>query len=389
MTLPKHSEIVIIGAGIQGLLLAFYLSERGKKNVLVLDSGYWEGGSSGRNGTHVRGGFSSPEWTGLFQHSIEQWKGLSKRLGRNVMYTPRGCVMISEKEASRAMLRRAFEHQIGLGIKTEMLTNKRIRSVLPAVDHSRVSGALLIGEGGTTPHHAVMKAALAGVRERGIQVHYQTTVTGFERTGGRISAVMAGDQRIEADLTVVAAGGQSDSLAKMAGVEIEAVPFRIEASATEPLRPLIRPVIGLVDRMLYLHQTARGEIVGGCELKGESAKNNLKSTAYVLPRYAKHVAEMFPQMRDIRILRQWSGYLHTAPDGGPVMGPHPDIDDLWFTAGWTYGVAGGPGAADFMSKAIVTGEIDSRMSVFSIDRFRRGKPCIESSAVIDNATLTE
>lgn len=389
MTLPSRSEIVIIGAGIQGLLLAFYLSERGKKDVLVLDSGYWEGGSSGRNGTHVRGGFSSPEWTGLFQHSIEQWKGLSKRLGRNVMYTPRGCAMIAERDASREMLERAYDHQKSLGIKTEMLTEKRLHSVLPAVDHSRVSGVMLVGDGGTTPHHAVMKAALAAVRERGIQVHYQTKVTGFERTGDRISAVLVGDHRIEADLTVIAAGGQSTELGVLAGAEIEAVPFRIEASATEPLRPLIHPVIGLVDRMLYMHQTARGEVVGGCELKGESAKSNLKSTAYILPRYAKHVAEMFPQMRDIRILRQWSGYLHTAPDGGPQMGPHPDVRDLWFTAGWTYGVAGGPGAADLMSKAIVTGEIDNRMAAFSVDRFRRGMPCIEASAVIDNATVVE
>ncbi|MEI4262608.1 NAD(P)/FAD-dependent oxidoreductase [Roseovarius sp. D0-M9] len=384
--LPKRCEIVIIGAGIQGLLLAFNLAERGKRDILVLDAGYWQGGASGRNGTLVRSGFSSPEWIGLFHHSVEQWKALSSRLRRNVMFTRRGYSVIAESDKSRAMLEVAHENQKALGIKTEMLSSLRLKEILPAIEHQRVSGAIHLSDGGTAPHHAVMKAALDVTRAQGIQVHYQTAVTGIETTDGRVSAVQVGDARVEADLTVIAAGGQSTDLANMAGVDLEAMPFRIEAAATEPLRPLIYPAVALVDRMTYLHQTARGEIVGGSELPGESAKRNLKSTAYVLPRYAKHLLEMFPQLRNIRVLRQWSGYLHPAPDGGPLLGPHPDIRDLWINAGWTYGIAGGPGAADLMSKAIATGEIDSRMAAFSVDRFRRGKPCLEASAVIDNAS---
>lgn len=386
MSLPNRSEIVVIGAGIQGLLLAFNLADRGKTDILVLDAGYWQGGSSGRNGTLVRGGFSSPEWTGLFQHSVEQWKGLSARLRRNAMFTRRGYTIIAESDKTRTMLDGAYETQKALGVETEMLNERRLRDVLPAIQHGRIKGAIHLAEGGTAPHHAVMKAALDAVRQKGVRVHYQTAVTGIETTADRVSAVLVGDHRIESDLTVIAAGGLSTDLARMAGVELDAMPFRIEAAATEPLRPLIYPAIALIDRLTYLHQTARGEIVGGSELPGERGKRDLKSTAYVLPRYAKHLLEMFPQLRDIRILRQWSGLLHPAPDGGPLLGAHPDIRDLWFTAGWTYGIAGAPGAADLLSKAIVTGEVDSRMAAFSVDRFRRGKPCLEASAVIDNAS---
>jgi len=386
MSLPNRCEIVIIGAGIQGLLLAFNLADRGKRDVLVLDAGYWEGGASGRNGTLVRGGFSSKEWIGLFNHSIEEWKRLSSRLRRNVMFTRRGYAIVAESEKTLDMLGSAYENQLALGVKTELLTKQRLKQVMPAIQHDRVFGAIHLADGGTAPHHAVMKAALDAARERGVEVHYQTAVTGIERSGDRVSAVLVGDHRIEADLTVIAAGGQSTDLAQMAGLEIEAMPFRIEAVATEPLRPLLYPAVALVDRLTYLHQTARGEIVGGTEIPGESAKRNLKSTAYVLPRYAKHLVEMFPQTHNLRLLRQWSGYLHPAPDGGPLLGPHPDVRDLWLSAGWTYGIAGGPGAADLLSKAIVTGVIDSRMAAFSVDRFRRGKPCIEASAVIDNAS---
>ena len=228
------------------------------------------------------------------------------------------------------MLDTAYKNQCDLGVRTELLSNTRLRKILPAADHDRIKGAIHLKDGGTAPHHAVMKGALSALHNRGVKVHYQTTVTDIETTNGRVSAVFIGDHRIEADLTVIAAGAHSTELAKCAGVELEAAPFRIEAFASEPLRPLIYPAIALIDRMTYLHQTARGEIVGGSEIKGETAKFNLKSSAYVLPRYARNVVEMFPQTKNLRILRQWSGFLHPAPDGGPLLGPHPDIGDLWF-----------------------------------------------------------
>jgi sarcosine oxidase subunit beta len=386
VSLPKACGIVIVGGGIQGLLLAFNRAERGRRDVLVLDAGYWQGGASGRNGTLVRGGFSSPEWTRLFSHSIDQWKGLSRRLGHNVMYTQRGYAIIAESGVTRTMLEGAYDNQVALGVNTEMLTQARLRTVLPAADHARIKGAILLGDGGTVPHHAAMKGALAAARARGVEIRYQTRVTGFETRNDRVAAVLVGDARIEAGLTVIAAGAHSTELANLVGVELEGMPFRIEAMASEPVRPLIGPAIALVDRLSYLHQTARGEIVGGSELPGETAKRNIRSTAYVMPRYARHLVEMFPRTAGLRILRQWAGLLHPAPDGGPLLGPHPDIADLWFSAGWTYGIAGAPGAADLLASAIVTGDIDERMAAFAIDRFRRGKPCLEASAVIDNAS---
>ena len=63
--LPNRCTVLIVGGGIQGLSLAFSLAERGVKGILVLDAGYWQGGASGRNGTLIRGAFSS----GLLPHS--------------------------------------------------------------------------------------------------------------------------------------------------------------------------------------------------------------------------------------------------------------------------------------------------------------------------------
>jgi sarcosine oxidase subunit beta len=382
-TLPAKAGTVIVGAGIQGLLLAFNLADAGKKDIVVLDAGYWQGGASGRNGTLVRGGFSSQEWTRFFSHSVEEWRRLSRRLGHNVMYTRRGYAIIAESEATGAIIDTAAETHRQIGIRSELLGADRLRRVLPAADQGRIRAALFLPDGGIAPHHAAMRGALEACRARGVQVFYQTPVTGFERTGNRIDAVLCGDRRMAADLTVICAGAHSTDLAELAGVELDAEAFRIEAMATEPLRPVIGPALALIDRLTYLHQTARGEIVGGSEMPGETAKRGLESTDYVMPTYARHVIEMFPALAGVRILRQWSGMIHMTPDGGPLLGLHPDMSNLWISAGWTYGIAGAPGAADLLAKAIVSGRTDDRMTPFAVDRFRRGEPVEELSTVID------
>src|SRR5260221_14141059 len=80
------------------------------RDIGVVDAGYWQGGASGRNGTLVRPGFSSPEWTRLFGHSHQLWLGLSRRLGHNVMMSRPGYVVLAESQRTASIC-----EQVGRG----------------------------------------------------------------------------------------------------------------------------------------------------------------------------------------------------------------------------------------------------------------------------------
>jgi sarcosine oxidase subunit beta len=379
--LPNKAAVTIVGGGIHGLMLAFCLAERGQKDIVVLDAGYWQGGASGRNGTLVRGGFASPEWTRFFAHSLDLWIGLSKRLGENVMFTRRGYAVVAETEQSLGVLETMIATHRSCGVRSELLDRARIDRVLPAADRSRIRGVLYFDNAGTAPHHAAMKGLRRACERRGVRLFYQTAVTGFERQGDRIAGVVCGEHRISSDLTFIACGAQNIDVARLAGVDLEGHVMKIEAMASEPLRRVIEPGIALIDRYTYLHQTGRGEIVGGAEIEGETPQRGLANTIPIMAAYARHLVTMFPSLASLRILRHWTGMLHVAPDHGPIMGPHPDVRDLWFSAGWMYGIAGAPAAGRLLAKAIMTGEIDERIRPFAVDRFRRGALVRESSTV--------
>lgn len=379
--LPTKAPIVIIGGGIQGLACAYNLAARGIRDIVVLDKGYWQGGASGRNGSLIRGGFFSPEWTGLFAYSTQEWLKLSKRLRHNVMYSRRGYTMVGETAATAAGLENALPVHRDFGIRSFMLPPSKLARTLPALDRRTVTSALHQPDSGVAPHHAAMKAYLAACSELGVQVRYFTEVTGFEQSAGRLSAVLVGDHRLSTDCVVVACGGLNPDLARLLGVSLAGYGMRIEAMALEPVRPLIRPALALIDRLCYMHQTARGEVVGGTEVP-ERPRLSLNTDFPVLANTAKVYFDLFPQLREVRVMRHWAGLIHVSPDFAPMLGAHPAMANLWFSAGWSYGIAGAPGAGALLAKAIATGEVDSRMKPFALDRFDRGQPIQEGGIVL-------
>jgi sarcosine oxidase subunit beta len=139
---PAKASVVIVGGGYHGLSLAFNLADRGVRDVVVLDAGYFQGGASGRNGALVRGGFSSVEWTRFFGHSLDLWIGLSRKLGHNVMFTRRGYAIVAETEKSAEMCERALAVHRRVGLRSVGLDRAGIGRVMPAIDAPRVKAAI-------------------------------------------------------------------------------------------------------------------------------------------------------------------------------------------------------------------------------------------------------
>ncbi|MFK0095769.1 NAD(P)/FAD-dependent oxidoreductase [Pseudomonas sp. NPDC090592] len=381
--LPTRCSVLIVGGGIQGLSLAFSLAERGVRDILVLDAGYWQGGASGRNGTLIRGAFSSPEWTRFFAHSNRLWLGLSRRLGENVMFSRRGYSMIGERAATAELLYRTREVHRECDINSHLLDQAQLRKVLPALAHERVSAALHLPDSGVAPHHAAMYAFRQACERLGVEIRYRTRVDAIDHGAGRVSGVTVEDTRIQADTVVLAGGADSNALAQMAGVPLEGYPMRLEAMALEPTRPLIGPAVALLDRLCYMHQTARGEVVGGAEV-AERPQDSINADIPVMAATARAYLEMFPQLGQARILRQWAGLVHISPDFGPMLGAHPRLPGLFVSAGWCYGHAGAPAAGDMLAQAIVDGVVDERMKPFAVDRFERGCPVTEPGIVLSH-----
>src|SRR5436190_1812876 len=96
---PRY-DVVIVGAGGHGLATAYYLAkEHGITNVAVLEKGWLGGGNTGRNTTIIRSNYLWDESAAIYDHALKLWEGLSRELNYNVMFSPRGVLMLAHSYA--------------------------------------------------------------------------------------------------------------------------------------------------------------------------------------------------------------------------------------------------------------------------------------------------
>jgi sarcosine oxidase subunit beta len=377
-------DTVIIGAGVQGVAIAYELARRGHTDVLVIDRSWPGGGASGRNGELIRSAFASREWCELFELSRQKWLGLSQELDMNVLFNRTGYAVVASTEAQWEQCRVDHGFQAGLGIRTELLDERDARRVLPAANPELVRGAVLQEQAGFAHHDSVVAGYLENAARLGAQIVAGETVVGLLRRDDAVVGIRtASGREVRSRLVVNAAGGQALEINAMAGLEMPLVAARLEMIVTQPVRPFLKPGVAALYLLGYCHQTGRGEFVGGTELARVDESTSLNGTWAMLQDIATKFVRLFPMLAGVRLLRHWAGTVSQTPDLAPVLGPVPGIPGFLLSVGWVYGFMGAPGAAELLAEHIISGETDPRMAPFSIERTRTGEWIREGSLVVD------
>lgn len=385
-TAPLKSgyDTVIIGAGVQGLAIAYELAKRGHTDVLVVDRSWPGGGASGRNGELIRSAFASSEWCDLFELSRQKWLTLSHELDYNVLFNRTGYTVLASTEEQWRRCREDHAFQASLGIKTELLDERAARAALPAANPDLVRGAVLQEDAGFAHHDSVVAGYLKNAARLGIQIVSGVEVTALVRDGERVVGIRtATGDRIDARIVVNAAGGQALEINALAGLEMPLVAARLEMIVTQPVRPFLTPGVAALELLGYCHQTGRGEFVGGTELARVDESVSLNGTWEVLRDMATKFVRLFPQLAGVRLLRHWAGTVSQTPDLAPVMGPVREIPGYIVSIGWVYGFMGAPAAGELIAEYVISGSVDPRMAVMGVERTRTGSWINEGSLVVD------
>lgn len=375
-------DVVIVGAGIQGLALAYELARRGTRSVAVLDRSWPGSGASGRNGELIRSAFASSQWCGLFDHSLHRWRGLSAELGANLLFNRHGYIVLASTDAQWRACQDAHDRHRELGIRSELVDAPEMRRLIPDANPELIRGGVLQPDAGFAHHDIVVWAYLAAARRLGVEVFTGVSVEDVRTGNGRVHGVRAGGHEIDATVVVNAAGGAAAEMNAYAGVDVALRASRLEMLATESLRPFLRYGLAVPELMGYAHQTARGEFVGGTELAEPDHSASLNGTYALLRDMATKWVRLFPALAGARLLRHWAGTVTQTADLAPVIGPADELAGYFLTCGWVYGFMGAPGAADLLADYIVTGQRPTLLEPFAPSRLREGRLIHEPSLVV-------
>jgi sarcosine oxidase subunit beta len=373
--LKSSYDVVIVGAGVHGLAIAYYLGKNhGMTNVAVLDKGYLGGGASGRNTAIIRSNYRTPQGVAFYDESVKLYERLALELDYNVMFSQQGHLTLAHTERGVTTLRERAETNKLLDVDSRLVGREEIAEMVPGLDmsdrpHQPILAGLYHPPGGIIRHDAVVWGYARGVDRMGIEIHPHTEVTAVHRQNGRVSGVATTKGEIAAPIIVNATAGWCSTIANMAGVELPIVTYPLQALVTERLKPWLHHVIVSATLHVYINQTDRGEVVIGEEIDPYSSYS-MRSTLRFLENAAAHTLELFPCLSRVKVLRQWAGLCDMPPDFAPIIGPVEEVQGFIVDVGWgTYGFKAGPAAGYRIAELIATGRVPDVLRPFALSRF--------------------
>ena len=378
-----HYDVIIVGAGGHGLATAYYLGKNhGITNVAILEKGWLGGGNTGRNTTIIRSNYLQDPSAAIYEKARALYETLSQDLNYNVMFSPRGVIMLAQTHHEVRGYQRTAHANALQGVDTKFIGPDKVKELVPIIElkgpRYPVLGGLWQPRGGTARHDAVAWGYARACSAMGMDIIQNCAVTGIETAGGQVKAVNTTQGRFETGKLALVVAGHSSELAGMAGFRLPIESVALQALVSEPIEPCMDVVVMANTVHGYLSQSDKGEmVIGG----GTDGFNNYtqRGSFHHVEETVRALIETFPMLSRLRMLRQWGGIVDMTGDRSPILSKTP-VEGVFVNCGWgTGGFKSIPGSGWAMAELMARGH-SPLAEEFSMYRFREGRFIDESVA---------
>ena len=381
-----HYDAIIIGGGGHGLATAYYLASRHNlRKVAVLERGWLGGGNTGRNTTIIRSNYLYPESAALYDHALDLWQELSQELNYNLMFSPRGVLMLAHSVHDCQSAQRHIHANRVAGVDNQWLTPAQIQQLCPALNTGADARYPILGgafqqRAGTARHDAVAWGYARAASALGVDIIQQCEVTGIELGGnGQVVGVSTNKGSIRTERLGVVVAGHTSHVMRMAGVSLPLESFPLQALVSEPVKPILPCVVMSNSVHGYISQSDKGELVIGAGTD-QYISYTQRGSWQVLEETLGAICELFPTFSRIRMLRSWGGIVDVTPDRSPIMGATP-VPGLFVNCGWgTGGFKATPASGVAFAATLADGQPHALNAPFGLERFRTGRLVDEAAA---------
>jgi D-arginine dehydrogenase len=368
-------DVIIVGGGIAGAGLAYFLAARGRHDVLVLEREAQPGyHASGRSAATLVVYHRHPVIRALIARGGEFLRDpppgfadapLLERFG---VIVPAGGPAWDELQALGATM--AAE-----GIHVEPLDLAACRARHPALSPDHFDGGLYFPDDGGLDLHGLLHGYLRRATHAGGLVRLSTEVTAVTRAGGRVTGVATAAGEFRAPVVVDAAGAWAGEVARLAGAApIPMQPLRrtiITFAAPAGLEVRGLPMIDCESRSFYCKPESGGFLVSPMDETPMAPCDAAPAEEDVADAIDK-VAAALPPLAPGALRRKWAGLRTFAPDRVPVVGFDPGLPGFFWLAG-----QGGVGleTSPILGRVAADLIVDGRTDAFDAarlapDRFR-------------------
>jgi glycine oxidase len=369
--MEQHPDVLILGGGVIGLTTAYFLAREGAR-VEVIDKGdlgqesSWAGAGivppgdpSRARGPYARLLATSSTAFGPFSEELRERTGIDNG------YRLCGGIEVTSDPPPDELLAEWQEQ----GVRAEPLAPADQRRLEPLLRRD-AGRAYHLPDMAQVRNPRHLRALMGACASCGVRLTPGCPALFLERQGGRVVGLVTGTGRRVADRYLVAAGAWSDALLQPLGWRPGIHPVRgqivlLNAGAA-PFRRILQ------EGRRYLVPRPDGRVlVGATE---EHVAFDRRTTAAAVRELLDFAFLLVPELAQAAVERCWAGLRPGSPDGLPILGRLPDLDNVFVAAGhFRAGIQLSPVTGQVMTEWLL-----GRGPSLPLDAFRPDRPALRA-----------
>jgi len=364
------ADFIVIGAGIGGASIAYWLSQRARVIVLEGESqpGYH---STGRSAALFMESYGPDQVRALTRASLGFFRNPPPGFSDHALLSARGAFMFAAPGQEAALA--AHEATVrATSSAVERLDAQAALELVPVLRPGQVAGGVLEQDAADIDVDALLQGFLRGVRQHGGRIVCDARVGALQRSGGLWEVTAAG-ATFRAPVVVNAAGAWADHIARMAGADpMGLVPKRRSAFIFAPPEGMATahwPMVLDVTESFYIKPDA-GMLLGSPCNADPAPPHDVQAEELDIA-IAIDQIERQTTLRIRRPTHVWAGLRSFVADGELVGGHDPKLPGFFWAAGQGgYGIQSAPGAGRYYASVLLGEQADPQLAASGFDPAR-------------------
>ncbi len=373
----QTADAIIIGGGIHGTSLAFHLSQRGLKPV-VLERKTIAAGATGLSSGLVRMHYDLELEARLAWASFPYFQNWAELVGGDCGFIRTGFLQIVGPELNEA-LRANVAMQQRIGIPTRVVTAAEVRRLAPILTCNDFEIAAYEPESGYADPTGTAVAFMQAARQRGAKLVQECRVTAIDVVGGKVVGVQTNQGEFSAPIVVNTAGAWAAEIGRMIGLDLPIAICRYDATILRRPPELGATHLAVSDKIntIYFRPESGGLTLAGMEDSHQFVQSP-DETIFSRPELADpavdRICRHIPAMIHGSLHNSYGGYDGMTPDERAILG-QAGPEGFYMACGYSgTGFKTAPAIGACMTELILDGQATMvDISPFNLQRFAEGK----------------
>ncbi len=380
----SKADAVVIGGGIIGVAVAFYLAKKKFGKIILVEKEPFLGScSTAKAAGGIRAQFSSKVNIEMSMLSEAFFARFEEETGYDAAFDQVGYLFLLSDDKDIEDFKKQNALQRSLGLNARLVTPQEIADIAPNVRLDDIKLGTFCHDDGLGDPAQFLQGYEHAIRQMDVDIELEAGVTAITKNGDKITGLKTVKGDISCPVVVNCAGAFAGLIGKMVGADVRVEPYRRQCVTTGELDfiPPTWPMVVDVKSGLYTHKESKGLLLGWAD-KSVQPSFDISIDPNYTDGILERALDRIPRLETAEVANKWAGLYETTPDHRAIIGFEPTVTGMFHVTGFSgHGFMHAPAAGQVTAEILCGLKPSIDISSLSPQRFVAGEVPEETNVI--------